>query len=412
VQSYANAEAYDASHQEILVTIAAQAAVAIENARLYGRTDEALARRVQELGSILRTTRDGIMLLDADLRVLAANRALADLLSVAQAELPGQGLLDPWPGQPGSLAGLVGYTAASLAGDCAVLMQGHDTACKQTVTLAGPGERHVERTLTPVHDREGAVSGWLVTLRDVTEEIEHAQLKEDMMRMLVHDLRSPLTVIKGSLDLMGLVHAEGNEAKFRMLLEMAQRNDDHLLQMVGDLLDISRLEDGQQPVHPEPLDVRAFLEENVARFGPLFTSARLAVDVAVEPDLPPLHADQHLIERVLGNLLNNAIKFTPDGGTIRVWARLDPGPPAGGILVGVTDSGPGIPAEEQSRLFQKFHRVDNVHGRWTGTGLGLSFCKLAVEAHGGRIWVESQVGHGSTFVMALPGADHRAVEGS
>ncbi|HSJ58682.1 MAG TPA: ATP-binding protein, partial [Anaerolineae bacterium] len=404
IQSHASAETYDASHQEILVTIAAQAAVAIENARLYGRTDEALARRVQELGSILRTTRDGILLLDLDFGVVAANPALAGLLGVAQAELPGKALLDPWPGQAGSLAGLIGYTAAGLAADCANLAQGHDTACKQTVALTGPGERHVERTLTPVHDREGAVSGWLVTLRDVTEEIEHAQLQEDMMRMLVHDLRSPLTVIKGSLDLMGLVHAGGDNEKFQMLLDMARRNDDQLLRMVGDLLDISRLEDGQQPVRPEALDVRVLLEETVAGFGPLFASAQLDVETAVEPDLPTLHADRHLVERVLGNLLNNAIKFTPDGGAIHVWARPDLDQGAGGILIGVTDSGPGIPAEEQARLFQKFHRVDTVQGRWTGTGLGLSFCKLAVEAHGGRIWVESEVGQGSTFVVALPSA--------
>jgi len=172
--------------------------------------------------------------------------------------------------------------------------------------------------------------------------------------------------------------------------------------MVNDLLDISRLEEGQQPLFPEPVAAQALLEEAAARFAPLFTSAQIAVEIAAEPGLPLLHVDRHLVERVLNNLLHNAIKFTPDGGRIRLWAHLDPHVAPAAMLVGVSDTGPGIPLAEQPRLFQKFQRLDSTQGRWVGSGLGLSFCKLAVEEHGGRIWVESEVGQGSTFVMALP----------
>jgi signal transduction histidine kinase len=268
----------------------------------------------------------------------------------------------------------------------------------------------VERTLTPVLDREGTVTGWLVALRDVTEQIEHARLKEDMTRMLVHDLRSPLTIIKGSLDLLGLAQAERDDASFQKLLGMAERSSDQMLRMVSDLLDISRLEDGQQPLHPEPVNARWLLKENLARFEPLLIPAGLRAEIAVEPDLPLLNVDGHLIERVLGNLLHNAVKFTPDGGRICLWARLDPKQAPGGMLLGITDSGPGIAADEIPRLFQKFHRIDSTQGRWTGTGLGLSFCKQAVEGHGGRIWVESQKGQGSTFMMALPVVEPEAQE--
>ncbi|MBN1139932.1 MAG: GAF domain-containing protein [Anaerolineae bacterium] len=405
VQSFAAPEAYDASHQEVLATIAAQAAVAIQNARLYARTDEALARRVQELGSILSTTHEGMLLLDLDWRVLAANRALADLVGVAQGELVGKALrLRPGQGEP--LAALIGYTLAELQADCEALAHGEEWTRKQIV-VPGPPERHVERTLTPVRDREGVISGWLVALRDVTEEIQLAHLKEDMTRMLIHDLRSPLSIIKGSLDMLAITHGEGNRESFDKLLAMAQRGSDQLLRLVNNLLDISRLEEGQQPLVPEPAAARALLEEAAARFAPLLASAQIAVEIAAEPGLPLLYIDRHLIDRVLNNLLHNAIKFTPDGGRIRLWARpIDsadrPDPAPAAMLVGVSDTGPGIPLAEQPRLFQKFHRLDSTQGRWTGSGLGLSFCKLAVEEHGGRIWVESEAGQGSSFVMTLP----------
>jgi NtrC-family two-component system sensor histidine kinase KinB len=411
VQSFTTPEAYDASHQEVLATIAAQAAVAIQNARLYARTDEALARRVQELGSILSTTREGILLLDLDWQILAANRALADMVGVAQGELVGKGLreggppLRPGEGEP--LAALIGYTLAELQAECEALADGEQWMRKQVV-VAGPHERQVERTLTPVRDREGAISGWLVALRDVTEEIQLARLKEDMTHMLIHDLRSPLSVIRGSLDMLAIVHSEGDRENFAKFLAMAQRGGDQLLRMINDLLDISRLEEGQQPLIPEPVAARALLEEAASGLAPLLTSAQIGVEIAAEPGLPLLHVDRHLIERVLNNLLHNAIKFTPDGGRIRLWARpigsanRPDRAPAAMMLVGVSDTGPGIPPAEQSRLFQKFQRLDTTRGRWIGSGLGLSFCKLAVEEHGGRIWVESEVGQGSTFVMELP----------
>jgi len=410
VQSLDQPEAYDASHQEVLSTIAAQAAVAIQNARLYARTDEALARRVQELGSILTTTHEGMLLLDLDWRVLAANRALAGLVGVAQGELVGKTLRDGGPplrpGQGEPLAALIGYTPGELQADCEALARGEEWTRKQIV-IPGPPERHVERTLTPVRDREGGISGWLAALRDVTEEIQLARLKEDMTRMVIHDLRSPLTVIKASLDMMALAHGgEGGES-FARLLAMAQRGGDQLLRLVNDLLDISRLEEGQQRLAPEPAAARALLEEAAARLAPLLASAQIAVEIAADPGLPLLYVDRGLIERVLNNLLHNAIKFTPDGGRISLWARPigsanrpDLAPAA--MLVGVSDTGPGIPAAEQSRLFEKFRRLDSTHGRWTGSGLGLSFCKLSVEQHGGRICVESQEGQGSTFMLTLP----------
>ncbi len=406
VQSYSDRRAYDASHQEVLVTIAAQAAVAIQNARLYARTDEALARRVQELGSILQTTREGILLLDLELRVLAANRALADFVGVAQLELQERAADAPGPGGEPALLSLVGYTEAGFEADCRALAGKETGFERKEIVVSGPPERHVERTLAPVRGRDGGITGWLLVLRDLTEERELARLREDMMHMLIHDLRSPLSVLVSGLELMELELVDGNVEAMEDVLELAGQSSDHMLRLVNDLLDVSRLESGQVSVQAEALEVKALLGKVADRLAPMAESARIEVEIEVEAEgRLQLHADPHLMDRVLHNLLDNALKFTPEEGRVRLWARLDPQDGKDAVLVGVTDTGPGIPPELQERIFEKFQQFGKGKGRRKGTGLGLAFCKLAVEAHGGEIWVESQVGAGSTFVVRLPLAE-------
>ncbi|MGD1993375.1 MAG: ATP-binding protein, partial [Anaerolineae bacterium] len=400
VQSYTTPKAYDISHQEVLVTIAAQAAVAIQNARLYERTDEALTRRVQELASVLRTTGDGILLLDDDYRVLAANRALADFFGIARAEIAYRqlGTIDLEGDQ--SLLAMIGFRSLTSLEQVCTEVSENDVHHEQIVVVPGPPERHLERTLTPVRDREGATTGWLFVFRDISEEIELAQLREDMTHMLIHDLRSPLTVLRGSLDMMELAIEEKKLDEVQLLEQMARRGSNRMLRMVNELLDISRLESGEIPIHPEPVKPESLLRETIARLSPLARKANVALDLRTAQGLPDLHVDVKFIERVLHNLVDNAIKFTPDHGAVQLWAQVDP-EGDGTLLLGVADSGPGIPPKEQSRLFEKFQRT-SVTGRRAGTGLGLPFCKLAVEAHGGQIWIESEAGQGSTFIMRLP----------
>lgn len=399
IQSYDTAGAYDISHEEVLVTIASQAAVAIQNARLYERTDEALARRVQEMASILRTAGEGIMLFNRNRQVLAANRALASFLGIAQIELVGRKLDAPQSENDQSLIALIGYTPESLQDDCQETT-GEDALHKQAIVVPGPPERHVERTLTPVRDREGEITGWLLVLRDISKEVKLAQLREDMMHMLVHDLRSPLTVLMGSLEMIENAVDEGKLEDVRFLEQMAQRGSHRMLRMVNELLDISKLESGKLPLHPETVEVASLLRDISTRFRSLAADANIATNMLIAPNLPSLYVDPKFIDRVLHNLVDNAIKFTPDEGYVKLWARPDP-ENTDAVLLGVTDTGPGIPPQERHRVFEKFQQT-SVAGRRIGTGLGLPFCKLAVEAHGGQIWVESEVGKGSTFVMRLP----------
>ena len=404
-QSHSTPNAYDVSHLEVLKTIATQAALAIQNARLYARTDQALARRVQELGSILRTAREGILLFDPDWRVLAANLALAELTGIAQVEWVGERLADPGPEEGTSLLSRLGYAADELAAACEGLAGVHGATQREVLILTNSQELHVERTLSPVRDDTGVVAGWLLTLRDVTEEVELGRLRDQLGRMLVHDLRSPLSVIKGGLDMMDLVCQEDEPEDFGKLLSLTQRTTDQMLQMVTDLLDISKMESGQQALYREPAVVDDLLRSVAGPFDLLLETARITLDLMIEPNLPPVLVDLHLMRRTLSNLIDNAIKFTPDGGHVRVWARRGRERAPGAVLVGVSDSGPGIAPEDQQRLFQMYERSGSVIGRRRGSGVGLAFCKLAVDAHGERIWVESEPGKGSTFLLTMGIAD-------
>jgi signal transduction histidine kinase len=404
VQSYTTPDVYDASHEEMLLTLASHAAVAIQNARLYAQTDDALAHRVQELNSILKTVREGILLLDTDRRVLAVNRQLAEFLKIAPSEVTDRDWSAPLHADGDSLVSRVDYSWDTFDADCDELRQGDAPFKRQAIVIPGAPEQHVERTLVPVRDQECVIAGWLVTLRDLTEERELRLLRNELTDMLIHDLRSPLALVQGGLDMIGIGLSEDDMETVERAVLLARKSSDKMLRMIDDLLDISRLESGQMPLHLEKVSALSLLQDVASRFDLLTASRDVVFDIFVEPDLPPLHVDLKITVRVLENLLYNAFKFTPDGGRIELWVRRDPERAPGALVIGVTDTGPGIPSEATSRLFKKFEQVAPKDER-QGTSLGLPFCKLAVEAHGGEIWVESELGKGSVFAISLPTVD-------
>ncbi len=263
-----------------------------------------------------------------------------------------------------------------------------------------PSGRHISRTLTPVHESEGTVTGWLLIFRDLTEQVELDKLRVDLTGMLVHDLRSPMSLVQASLSLLQETGADGDQEQ--RLLGIAQRGSERVLGLIDELLDIGQLELGQLPMSLESIPVRDLMNEIVARYLPVATSDHIDLRVRIEPNLPDLCADRSLVLRVLSNLVDNALKFTPDGGVVTLAAAVAARAPEPRLLLSVRDTGPGIPQEALPRLFEKFQQISSVQGRRRGTGLGLPFCKLVVEAHGGRIWVDTVVGEGSTFSLLLP----------
>lgn len=405
VQSYPQPDQlpqeYDESHLEILKTIAAQASMAIRNARLYAQTDKSLARRLQELDSILSTTSEGLLLVDHDFNVLEANRAAAGFLDVPLVSLKGANILGSGGKDTSPLLEKMAFQPNDLED---IMDDLHQTrvAINQEIILLGAGqERPVERTLAPVFDQEQNISGWLFVFRDLTEERKLTQLREDMTHMLVHDLRAPIVTIQSGLDMVEAYLHQGDTEDMLEMVTIAKRGADHMLELINELLNISKLEVGDLQIDAQEIDLAQMYQDTIEHFNLIAKQIDIQFKVAFDPALPTLHADRELLKRVIHNLIDNALKFSPDKGKISVWAKPDP-QDSKFILFGVADNGPGVPKEETETIFFKYTSGHEEHARRKGTGLGLYFTKLAVEAHGGSVWVESNHKKGSTFVIRLP----------
>ncbi len=225
-------------------------------------------------------------------------------------------------------------------------------------------------------------------------------LRDSLTGLIVHDLRTPLTgLLSGLLIMDGL--GPLNE-KQTQALHIAVRGGRNLLGMINDLLDISKMESGSMVLDRNPLPVVQVVETAVSQLMPLATERGLTLASNLPDETALLCADEEKLVRILVNLLGNAIKFTPRGGSITVTVRRDVD--EGSVLFGVADTGEGIPPEAFGKIFEKFGQVESRQGgRTMSTGLGLTFCRMAVEAHGGRIWVESELGKGSVFSFTIPG---------
>ncbi|MBI5821822.1 MAG: hybrid sensor histidine kinase/response regulator [Verrucomicrobia bacterium] len=220
-------------------------------------------------------------------------------------------------------------------------------------------------------------------------------LRDNLVHLVVHDLRSPLALMAGYVDLIKVKIAAKLNASEVGYIDVIGRHTAKLLDMVTTLLDVSRMEAGEMPLNRQVCDLAAVAKEVTDSHSVLAGRRQLSIESQSGP--LSVHADKDILQRVISNLIGNAIKFTPDGGLIRLTiSRKD-----SMARVAVTDTGPGVPAEFHTRIFEKFGQVDK-QARRHSTGLGLTFCKLAVEAHGGSIGIESEVGKGSTFWFALP----------
>ena len=238
-------------------------------------------------------------------------------------------------------------------------------------------------------------------LRARHEQLLASELARSVMiELLVHDLRNPLTILLNVLELIGLVEGPVLSPQQQDLIGNARRSGNFLVGLISDLLDVSRLEAGQLPLKREPLELPRLLAEAAERVRLPASQGELTLEVApAEGPLPAVVGDGLLIQRVLANLLANAVAHTPPGGRVQLAAR---SAPAGFVTVSVSDTGQGIPPDQQQRIFEKFAQVERRGSPRRGSGLGLTFCKLAVEAHGGRIWVESAPEQGSIFAFTLP----------
>jgi signal transduction histidine kinase len=228
--------------------------------------------------------------------------------------------------------------------------------------------------------------------------------RDDLMAIVSHDLQNPLSAILIGIASISQDSSGGDPTRFRKRLERMERGAQRMSRLIQDLLDTASIESGRLSVAATPLEVAPQIVEALEVMQPSARSKSLRLEGELPAELPAVCADSARFQQVFVNLLSNAIKFTPAGGTISVGAEAS----EGAVTFSVRDTGPGIPEEDVSRLFDRFWQAR--HTARLGTGLGLFIVKGIVETHGGRIWVESKLGVGSTFFFTLPAAPSRADE--
>jgi PAS domain S-box-containing protein len=383
-----------------------QAAVPQILAALNGAAGPRNAERLRGyLEAVLAGLTDALVVLDAEGRITVTNPALERLLGRSRAELLGRPVAEAIPldygNRPPAIPSVLRGEYASFEMDLALIQPS--------------GERIPVRLGCGALGMEGQrVAGAVMLLRDIRylKEIDH--MRSTLTDLVVHDLKAPLTSISSTLQLLQEYPPEkiGQET-VQELLAIAEHSCQRLTRMIESMLDVERMEAGQFPLQKVLISCAELVDEVLRDIAPLVRESGVEMESDVAPNLPSIHADPDVLRRVLWNLLDNALKYTPGGGVVRVWARAivrtgsEAGPPhrlppGHWVMLGVSDSGPGISPEDQERIFDKFAQASVAGARRRGSGLGLTFCRLAVEAHGGRIWVESRPGGGSTFVCALP----------
>jgi signal transduction histidine kinase len=222
--------------------------------------------------------------------------------------------------------------------------------------------------------------------------------KSDFLANMSHELRTPLNAILGFTQvLQEKLFGQVNPKQEEYLADI-HSSADHLLELINDVLDLSKVEAGQIELEKAPFSLREALERGVVMVRERATKGGVSITLEPDPDVELVEADERRIRQVLFNLLSNAVKFTPQGGHVDVSATRDNGE----VLVSIADTGPGIAPEDQERIFQEFQQTGLGAEQREGTGLGLALSKSLVELHGGRIWVESEPGKGSTFTFTLP----------
>jgi PAS domain S-box-containing protein len=380
---------FTADDRQMLSSFADQAAIAVHNAQLY----EAVSQEKRRLDAILEYSADGVMILDAAHRITVFNRALSTVSGWAAAEVLGRqhDEVIHWA----RLETGMDLTSAVAGGW--PLPSARPLYVEGDLRRRNGGTVSVGITYAPLFTREGSLVNIIASVRDITRFREADEIKSTFISVISHELKTPVALIKGYADTLLRKDAHWNQETVQESLGVILEETDRLNTLIDNLLDASRLQAGAMPLEMDQVALDALAERVAARFRTQTETHEIVADFPA--DFPPIQGDAGRLEQVLNNLLSNAIKYSPGGGRIEIGGRVLPGE----VVVSVADQGVGIPLEEQVRIFERFFRGSRErHQRTPGVGLGLYLVKAIVEAHGGRIWVESNPGEGAVFSFALP----------
>lgn len=366
----------------LLTGIASLAGNAIAHAQQYTFTQAAKVR----YAGLFEDSFDPIFISDLSGKIIDVNHKAADTLGYTRAELIGKRINSLHRARTGLLASSRLRDVASgiemVFETRVVAKDGHEI----------PVEARAKRIATPDYD----FIQWIE--RDISDRIAMEDMRDDLTSMIIHDLRAPLGNVMSSLSMLQATLPDSDEENLSML-EIALRSTQHLSRLVDSLLDLRRLEAGKAVLRKEEIRIDALAVEAAQQVDATARGKGIEILYDFAPQPPRVRADADMIRRVIINLVENAIKYTPGAGVITISAQAEDGE----AVVSIADTGPGIPEAERARVFDKFTRLQRTISQGPkGLGLGLAFCKLAVEAHGGRIWVEAGEEAGSVFKFTLP----------
>ncbi len=369
---------------------AAQTAAAVRHAIELRRARQ----EKDQLEAILYYSADGILTVDRQLRITSFNPAMERLTGWRTPEVMGRFYYDVLrPKDPqGNELGLHNDPLLQ-----AFATSGPIVDREMIITTKDGQQVDIGVTASAVRSPHGEPLSGVLNLRDITRIRENEQLRSTFMSIISHELQTPIAIIKGYASTLRREDAKWDEQTIRGRLEAIEEESDRLHHLVTNLLQASRIQAGGLKMDPGPLDLAEMSRKVVRKFAA--HSPNHTLRVHLPENLPTVWADRERIEEVLLNLLDNAVKYSPQSKLIRIEAQVTDE----SVIISVGDRGMGIPLREQERIFDRFQRVDNNAARTTqGAGLGLYICRAILEAHGGRIWVESELGKGSTFFFSLP----------
>jgi two-component system, OmpR family, phosphate regulon sensor histidine kinase PhoR len=359
-----------------------------ETAAWMDRTIRSLSGERTRSSAILRSMVEGVAVIDAQERIVFCNRAFSEIWNLDATAVEGRPVIEAVRNSD-----LLSLIRRALQGE---------EGLRSEIAMGIVQQRSFSVTATPVLALGGALagdkpSGAVLVLHDVSELRRLERIRHDFVANVSHEFKTPLTAIQGFAEtlLSGALEDPGNNRRF---LEIIRDHATRLAVLTDDLLKLARIEAGKLEVQFGPVQLSDVIERCVETSQLNATRKRITLEVDTTTHIPLVHGDASLLRDVLQNLLDNAVQYTHEGGRVRVSAHAD----TREAIVSVDDTGIGIPLADQERIFERFYRVDAARSREAGgTGLGLSIAKHIVEAHGGRLWVESEIGHGSKFSFSV-----------
>jgi PAS domain S-box-containing protein len=365
----------------VMTGIGGLAGTTIQNAQLFERL-QAAHKRYREL---FEDNIDPMAITDWEGRILEANRQALELSGYSSDELHHL-----------SIDQLHEVNWAKTGEEFEVLRADRTSSYESSMHKKDNTHIPIEVHARRVDFDETDSVQWI--MRDITERKELDGLREDLTSMIYHDLRSPLANIVSSLDVIADMLPAGTEREtVHTILKIAENSTDRIQRLVSSLLDVNKLESGQPVADQKVVDSLELIKNAVEDVRPVSSSRRQSLQTILPDELPAIWVDDDMARRVIINLMENSSKFSPTGTALEVGAHAEDG----WLHVWIKDNGPGIPPAEQERIFDKFTRLRG-KGKPGGLGIGLAFCRLAVQGHGGRIWVESDAGSGATFHFTFP----------